>query len=396
MLQGKLALEHVPGVWLTKHCMTEARDHLAGLERLLDVAHDELLSRLLIAKFFLHLQEPAQALLVRQAMQRAGKAAQPSSPGVIWVAQSGAHEVRSVRGDVATLVVCMQHEVQSRGLLEILAVVHAQHGRVVTRPVEVRVVGGGGPVLEGAAVDVRGDQRDLRHQVQRVLESPLPVLGLLHALVVLCGELGILLQGQHADGELSHRMGILRQRIQGGKDILWQCAARVEFNGQRLYLRIGRNLASEEEPEGGLRKRRLATWRLRELLVALEERLAAVGDALVGIQIRCLRDHRLHRPRAIDGHLDGDILDLRVANLQQLRLEGRPLLGQRSDLAFQRCHDRRRRNRRCCTGPDTTDRRWQPFAGAGADMADDAVHAVHRNVWEGRVRRCRTSTARAP
>mmetsp|Transcript_140715 Transcript_140715/g.449849 ORF Transcript_140715/g.449849 Transcript_140715/m.449849 type:complete len:205 (+) Transcript_140715:523-1137(+) len=189
MLEGELALEHVPRVGLPKHCMAEARNHLAGLEGLLDVVDDELLSDLLVSQLFLHFQEPAKALLIGQPVQRARKTAEARGPRVVGVAEGRAYEVSGVRGDVAALMVRMQHQVQAGALLELLAVVHAKHGREVAGPVELRVVGRHDAVLEGAAVDVRGDDGHLGHQVEGILQSPLPVLILLHAIVVLCRKL---------------------------------------------------------------------------------------------------------------------------------------------------------------------------------------------------------------
>mmetsp|Transcript_22933 Transcript_22933/g.65168 ORF Transcript_22933/g.65168 Transcript_22933/m.65168 type:complete len:219 (+) Transcript_22933:665-1321(+) len=209
--------------------MAEPGDDLPGLHRPLHVVHDELLRWLLPAQLLLHLHQPRQALLVGEAVQRPGQAAEARCPSVIRVAKRGAHEVAGVGGDIAALVVRVEHEVEARYLLERLAVVHAQHLRVVAGPIQLRVVGRDLAILEGAAVDVRGYHWDLSDEVQGIFERRLPILVLLHALLVARRELRVLLQRQHADRKLCHWVRLLRQRGQGGEHILRHSAARMEL-----------------------------------------------------------------------------------------------------------------------------------------------------------------------
>lgn len=95
-LEGKLALTHVPRVCLAQHSVTVAWHHFTRLER---VPHElfELLLAGVFAKLRLDVLEPAQHLLVGEAMKGAGEAVEAGSEGEVRVGEGAANKVDSVR-----------------------------------------------------------------------------------------------------------------------------------------------------------------------------------------------------------------------------------------------------------------------------------------------------------
>lgn len=101
--------------------------------------------------------------------------------------------------DVPSLVVCMKHQIEAHGFLEILTLVDAQHLREVGGPVQFGVVLWELPIVEGASVDLGRDDGDLGDHIEAILQGVGPIVILLHALLILLEKLGVLLQGQHSD-----------------------------------------------------------------------------------------------------------------------------------------------------------------------------------------------------
>mmetsp|Transcript_60987 Transcript_60987/g.186140 ORF Transcript_60987/g.186140 Transcript_60987/m.186140 type:complete len:270 (-) Transcript_60987:52-861(-) len=265
----------------------------------------------------------------------------------------------------------MQHQIKPGALLERLRIVHPEHLRVVPGPVELRVVRRRGAVFERPAVDVRGHHGYPRDEVEGVLQRPLPVRVLHHALLVLCRELRVLLHREHAHGELRHGVRVLRQRRQRRQHVGGHGAARVELRGERRGL-LGRgDLACEQQPERRLGEPALSARRLRQLLVRLEERQAPVGDAFGRVQVGGLRDHGLDGARAVDAHLHRKVLDLRVAGLEELRLQRDAVLREGRDLALQLRDDGRRGRGR----GGRAERR--PGRPPGDDVLGEHRHPLH-------------------
>jgi hypothetical protein len=73
MLERKLPLCDIARVCLAEHCMAIARDNLAALQRGPDILLDCLVTSI-FSDLGLHFGEPYKHLLVREAMQRTGKA----------------------------------------------------------------------------------------------------------------------------------------------------------------------------------------------------------------------------------------------------------------------------------------------------------------------------------
>ena len=118
MLERELALRHITRIGLPEDGVTVTRDNLSAFEGRPDVLTDCLVGRVL-ANLGLHLAEPDKDLLVCETMKRASKAVQGGSKGEVGIRESGADELASVGGDVATFVVSMDREVETHELDEV-------------------------------------------------------------------------------------------------------------------------------------------------------------------------------------------------------------------------------------------------------------------------------------
>ena len=226
VLLGVLVLRDVARIGLAEHGVAVARDDLAALERVPEERLQLLLGGDLAAQLLHHVHDPAEHLLVREAVERAREAVQAGGEGVVRVGQRRGDEVRRVRRDVPRLVVRVEDEVHARDLVVRLRDAH--HVGEVGTEVELgigrdlRVA----PVLH--PVDVRGDARQLRQQVHRVFVHRIPVVGLLHALGVAAGEDRVALHREHRRGEHRHGMRVAGHLQEDVPDVLGHVGAAVE------------------------------------------------------------------------------------------------------------------------------------------------------------------------
>mmetsp|Transcript_6628 Transcript_6628/g.15144 ORF Transcript_6628/g.15144 Transcript_6628/m.15144 type:complete len:278 (-) Transcript_6628:61-894(-) len=241
--------------------------------------------------------------------------------------------MRGVRRGVATLVVRMDHEVQAHELVEIGRVI-AEHSVEAGGVVELaRGVLVHHAVLEGAAVDDGGDLGHLGDHVQDVLQGVLPVGGLVHALCVGGGELGLGLAGQDADAQLCHGVHVLWQRAQQGLHVRGQLGARRELGGEAAGLLESGDLRGEQQPHQRLGQGlTLASGALEggQLGLQLGDGVASESDALLRVQQRGLVVHALHVAAASDALIDCHLTEGHVAviglELLHRRLLGRDLV----------------------------------------------------------------------
>eukprot|EP00929_Paragymnodinium_shiwhaense_P119751 TRINITY_DN9164_c0_g1_i5.p1 TRINITY_DN9164_c0_g1~~TRINITY_DN9164_c0_g1_i5.p1 ORF type:complete len:144 (+),score=8.41 TRINITY_DN9164_c0_g1_i5:401-832(+) len=107
VLQSELALASVTRVRLAQNSMSIARDDLAGLQRLPCEVGDGILRHLLALRGELLVQSlnPAKYFLVGEAVERSRQGVQTTGVGQVRIRQRGAHEVRCVRGGIAS---CMR------------------------------------------------------------------------------------------------------------------------------------------------------------------------------------------------------------------------------------------------------------------------------------------------
>ena len=184
---GKLALRDVAGVSLPEDGVTVTGNNAASLEGGPEVALDVLVAEI-AADLGLHLLEPLEHLLVGEAVKRTGKTVETSGKREEGRAESRADQVSGVGRHVAALVVRVDGEVQSHELNKVVVLGETELVGQVPRVVLVLLHGRHLAVFEDVAVDARSNRGKLCDEVHRVLESVLPVLGLLHALGVSAGE----------------------------------------------------------------------------------------------------------------------------------------------------------------------------------------------------------------
>ena len=115
---------HEAGVGLAEDGVAVTGDDLAVVERFPDEL-DDLLVRGRVAELLLHTDDEAEDLLVREAVERAGKAAERGRVRQERVRERRADEVGRVGRDVAALVVGVEGVVKTDELNEALRVAEA-------------------------------------------------------------------------------------------------------------------------------------------------------------------------------------------------------------------------------------------------------------------------------
>ena len=125
MLQGKFALGSVSRVGLAENGVAVTRDNLTSLESRPHVLPDSIVARVL-ANLALHLAKPNEHFLVRKTMEGTRKAVQGSGEGEEGIGKSGTNELASVRRDVATLVVTVNSDIETKELNKIFLLSEAE------------------------------------------------------------------------------------------------------------------------------------------------------------------------------------------------------------------------------------------------------------------------------
>lgn len=228
--------------------MAVARNDTARVEGGPEVVGDGLVAEV-VADSLLHLGEPVENLLVSQAVQGTGETVQASSQGQEGGAEGAADQVGGVGGNVATLVVGVDGEVQAHELNKVLVVAKAELVGKVERVVLVLLDGGNLATLEDVLVDARSDVGELGNEVHGVLVGVAPVLLLVDALGVGLGEGRGVLEGVDGEGELGHGVQVARAVVDELLNKLGDVGAGGPLGGQVADLLLGRDLAGQEKPE---------------------------------------------------------------------------------------------------------------------------------------------------
>lgn len=265
---GELALRDVTGVSLSQDGVTVTGNDTALLEGRPEVVLDGLVAKV-VADLSLHLGEPLENLLVGETVKGTGKTVETSGEREEGRGEGGADQVGGVGGNVATLVVSVDGEVESHQLNKVLVLGEAELVGQVPRVVLVLLGGRDLAVLEDVTVDARGNVGELGNEVHGVLEGVLPVLGLLHALGVGLSEGRLVLKSSNSDGELSHGVEGVGAAVDELLNELGEVGAGSPLSGEVADLLLRGNLTGEEEPEETLGKRLLTTGGLGEKLLAL-------------------------------------------------------------------------------------------------------------------------------
>lgn len=214
---GELALDGVARVCLAEHGVAVARDDLAGVQGFPEVgADDVLVGHVLGAYLVAEFEEPLEDLLVGAAVQGPREAVHAGGEREVRGGERGADEVGGVRADVAALVVCVDGEVESDEVVEVVALLgDAERAAEVLAVVRVGVHRRDPrAVLEDVAVYLARDSGQLPEQVHGVLVRVLPVLGLGHPSQVRARELRLALQRSDGHAELRHRMQVAGHVVQ--------------------------------------------------------------------------------------------------------------------------------------------------------------------------------------
>lgn len=322
VLEGELALGDVTRVSLAEDGVAVTGNDTAGLEGVPKVLGDVLVGKVR-ADGLLHLGEPVEDLLVGKTVERAGKTVKAGGKGEVGGAESGANQVGGVGRDVATLVVSVDGQVETHELNEVLVLSEAELVGEVEGVILVLLGGGDLAVGVDVAVDAGGNVGELANEVHGVLESVLPVLGLLHALGVGLGEVGLVLKRGDGERELSHGVEVVGAAVDQLGDEAGELAAGGPLSGQVADLLLRGDLAGEEEPEEALREGLVAAGGLGEDLLALGDGLAAETDTLLGVEDGALPDEGLDATGTTVDLVEGDLADDLVT---VLLLEGLDLL----------------------------------------------------------------------
>ena len=143
-------------------------------------------------------------------MQRAGQAVETRRHRIVRIGQSRARGVTQIGADVAALVVRVQVQVEPHEIRQIpLRIVHAHHVGEVGAPVFRRIAWNELSVRVPNSIDRGGQRGDLGQQIERIFETPDPILVLGHPFVVVFAERGAALKREQADALHGHRMGCL-------------------------------------------------------------------------------------------------------------------------------------------------------------------------------------------
>lgn len=281
---GELALRDVTGVSLSQDGVAVTGNNTALLKSGPEVVLDALVAKV-VANLGLHLGEPLENLLVGKTVQGTGKTVETSGEREERRGEGGTDQVGGVGGNVTTLVVGVDGEVESHQLNKVLVLGETELVGQVPGVILVLLGGGDLAILEDVAVDARGDVGEHGNEVHRVLEGVLPVLGLLHALGVGLSEGRLVLKSGDGQRELSHGVEGVGAAVNELLNELGKLRAGSPLGGEVANLLLGGNLTGEEEPEETLGKRLGTTGSLGEKLLALGDlnRLSCGSVICIGL-----------------------------------------------------------------------------------------------------------------
>ena len=244
----------------------------------------------------------------------------------------------SVSAGVSALVVGVYAKVEAHELVEAWVVV-PEHPAKVSAVVEGGILGNL-PVKVYVAVDLGRDFGQLSHDIQDVLEDVAVVVRLWHSVLVGLGELGGSLSSAQADCELGHGVHVLGKGVKERHDVAGQgVGALVKVGGERVDLRLGRNLARHEQPQKTLQQG-LSVGRTSGPLeggkdvLALRDGVTPKPDALLRVEVGRFPQHALDAPGASDALVHRHLPQHLVPMLLLEGKEGGLLLGNLSGQNF--------------------------------------------------------------
>lgn len=289
VLLGEDALSHVTWVSLAENGVAVTWNNTASLEGGPEVLLD-LLIREIVADGLLHLGEPVKNLLVGETVKWASKTVKTGSERKHWGGESGSDQVGGVGGNVSTLVISVDSEVESHELNESLVVTETELVGVVEGVILVLLDWSNLAILVDVLVDAGSDGWELCNQVHGVLEGVSPVVLLIDALGVGLGEGRLVLKSVDGNGELSHWVKGAWAAVDELLDELWNIGAGGPLSREVANLLLRWNLTGEEKPEETFWEWLLSSWGLWKLVLALWDGQSAETDSLLGVENRSLPD----------------------------------------------------------------------------------------------------------
>lgn len=292
VLLGEDALSHVTWVSLAENGVSVTWNDTSRVEGRPEVLLDLLIGEI-GANGLLHLNQPVENLLVGKTVEWSGKTVKSGSEGQHWGGEGRADQVSGVGGNVSSLVVGVDGEVESHELNESLVVAETELVGEVEGVILVLLDSGDLTILVDVLVNAGGNGWELCDEVHGVLEGVSPVVLLVDALGVGLGEGRLVLESVDGNGELSHWVEGGWAAVDQLLDELWNVGAGGPVSGQVTDLLLGWDLAGKEEPEKTLWKWLLSTWCLWKLVLALWDGQSAETDTLLSIEDGPLPNQRL-------------------------------------------------------------------------------------------------------
>ena len=194
----------------------------------------------------------------------------------------------------------MDGQVETHEFPELL-VSEAKLVRVVGRVVEGSVTGG--HLAHVTVLVLEDDGCNAGHlgaDIEAVLESGFPVLGLVNAALVSLHEVTAWLAGEHTHGELGHGVHVLWKGLDGGFLVSSQLSSLEDLLLEFLDFRVGWELTGEEQPENTLWDWLTTLFGAWSFLLDVEELGASVGNSLHGIELGSFVEHAWHASHSSD------------------------------------------------------------------------------------------------
>ncbi len=283
VLLGENALSHVSWIGLAENGVAVTWNNTSSVKGRPEVLLDLLIGEI-VANGLLHLNEPLEDLLVGESVKWAGKTVKTGSDGEHWGREGGSDQVGGVGGNVATLVVGVDGEVESHELNEGLVVTETELVGEIEGVILVLLDSGDLTILVDVLVNAGGDGWKLCDEVHGILEGVSPVVLLVDALGVSLGEGRLVLKSVDGNGELSHWVEGRWTAVDQLLDKLGNVGASSPLSGEVADLLLRWNLAGEEEPEETFWEWLVSTWGLWKKLLALRDGQSSEADTLLGVE----------------------------------------------------------------------------------------------------------------
>jgi hypothetical protein len=328
VLKSELTLGSVTGIGLSEDSMTVTGNDTASVKGVPEVLLNVLLGNV-GTNLGLDLENPLKNLLVGTAVEGTSKTVKTSGKGKEGGREGRTDQVSGVGGNVTTLVISVDGEVESQKLNKLLVLTKAKHRGKVLGVID----GGAGvtelTIFEDVAVNARSNSRKLGEEVNRVLVSVLPVLLLVNTSLVGLGERRLRLKSVDSNGELGHGVEGRRRSVNQLLDVLGDLRSGSKLSREGLNLRLGGDLTGQQKPEETLRKGFLTTGALGELLLEIRNSLTTEADTLLRVEDGTLPDKGLDTTLTTVDLVKEDLTNDGVAVLLSQLLDLLDLLGEK-------------------------------------------------------------------